>query len=84
MKKLIKYLILAFALMGSTVGCSHKFMRGFAEGYAQGSQRRPVTYSTVGNQTYGSDGSHVQKVGNTYYGNNGRSCSVIGTQTYCN
>ena len=46
------------------------------------------TWSTYGNQTYGSDGTTYSQYGNQTYGSYGSggsfSCSTYGNQTYCN
>lgn len=47
-----------------------------------------TTWSTYGNQTYGSDGTTMSQYGNQTYGTYGSggsfSCSTYGNQTYCN
>lgn len=47
-----------------------------------------TTWSTYGNQTYGSDGTTMSQYGNQTYGSYGSggsfSCSTYGNQTYCN
>lgn len=50
-----------------------------------------VSYSTYGNQSYGSDGSMWSTYGNTTYGNWGSSfgsggvtCTTYGNTVYCN
>lgn len=53
------------------------------------STRAPsVTYSTYGNQTYGSDGSTITQYGNQTYITPSKgpsvTCSTYGNQTYCN
>lgn len=36
------------------------------------------TYNTIGNTTYGSDGSTYQKIGNTIYGSGGQTWTKVG------
>ena len=43
-----------------------------------------VTYSTIGNTTFGSDGSSSTTIGNTTFGSDGTSCTRIGNSTFCN
>ena len=40
------------------------------------------TYSTYGNQTYGSDGTTHSTYGNQTYGSDGTTYSTYGNQTY--
>ena len=54
-----------------------------------GSSSNSTTWSTYGNQTYGTNGDTWSTYGNHSYGQNpysGQSttCSTYGTQTYCN
>ena len=50
--------------------------------------QKPVTYSRIGNSTYGSDGSTQRRIGSSTFitESNGRTttCSSIGSTTYCN
>jgi hypothetical protein len=49
--------------------------------YTQQRKDPGPTYSTLGHQTYGSDGSLLQQYGNTTYENNGAISQTHGNQT---
>lgn len=42
----------------------------------------PVSYSTIGNTIYGSDGSTASTIGNTTYRSDGTTSTLIGNTTY--
>ena len=39
-------------------------------------------YNTIGNTTFGSDGSTIQRVGNTYYSSDGTTYNTVGNTTF--
>ena len=59
-----------------------------AQAYSWGTFGGGTTWSTWGNNTYGSDGSRMRKWGNNTYGTFGSGgsfrCSTWGNNTYCN
>ena len=41
-------------------------------------------YNTIGNYTYGSDGSSYNRIGNSVYGSDGTICTGVGNTVFCN
>ena len=70
--------VAATSLMTPTADANHMW----------GHYGRSTTWSTYGNQTYGSDGTTWSTYGNQSYGRSKsgktRVCSSYGNQTYCN
>lgn len=55
----------------------------YGYGYRQPARPAPPTsYSTIGNTTYGSNGSTATTIGNTTYRSNGVTSTSIGNTTY--
>lgn len=52
--------------------------------YTAAAAHATTTYSTVGNTTYGSDGTTYSHVGNTTYGSDGSTANTVGNTTYIN
>jgi hypothetical protein len=46
------------------------------------SGRGLTTYNTIGNTTFGSDGSTIQRVGNTHFSSDGTTYNTIGNTTF--
>jgi hypothetical protein len=86
--KIIKLYIMKLGKVIAITAVASTLIAGSAQAYGWG--YGGTTYSTYGNQTYGSDGSTYSTYGNTTYGSWGygsygsSTCTTYGTQTYCN
>ena len=52
--------------------------------FSFGGYAAATSYTTLGNTTFGSDGSTYLHIGNSTFGSNGSTCTSIGNTVFCN
>ena len=59
------------------------FLFLFVPAFLSSIQSVAESYTTIGNTTFGSNGTSYNRIGNTTFGSDGTSCNRIGNTTFC-